>query len=144
MTKILTLNHFQQTTEFTCGPSTLITFLDYHDKKLAKKFSEKKLTKILQTCPVVGTTPENIYNLLAQTGKPFEMQKGITILHLEKYIMEDHPSIVLWNDGEEWHWSNVVGFDQSNIILLDPYLQDGFNVVNKEVFNQSWSRLAIK
>lgn len=144
MKKLLSLNHYQQSTDYTCGPATLISFLDYHDKKLCQKLTEKKLCRLLKTCPTVGTSSYNLYQGLQQTAKPFSLLKNTNLNVLQKTIDQEHPAIVLWFDEDEWHWSSVVGYSNDRIILLDPYIQDGLRDIKKEEFNQYWSKIAIK
>lgn len=144
MKKILTLDHHKQTTDYTCGPATVLSFLAYHDKKLSSRFTEKRLANILRTCSKVGTAPHQLYQCLQQTGKNFNLLQKASLKDLENSINQEHPAIVLWYDINDWHWSTVVGYDKESIILLDPYLHEGFNLIDKHTFNQYWSKLAIK
>lgn len=136
--------HCQQTTDFTCGPATILSFMHYHNKRKCQKLTEKKLARILHTCPNIGTHPKNMYDFLQNNGLNVSLRRNINLTELQNNIDHELPSIVLWYDGEEWHWSNVIGYDQKNIILLDPYLEDGLHVVNQEIFARNWSKLAIK
>jgi predicted double-glycine peptidase len=142
--KILDLEHCKQTTDYTCGPSTILSFLSYHNKKLIKNFTEMKLSKRLNTCPVVGTGPKQMYQLINKEGNLFNATHNTNLTHLENSINEEKPAIVLWFDEDEWHWSNVIGYDSKNIILLDPYLHEGIHTIEKSFFNKNWSKFAIR
>ena len=142
--KLLKLNHYQQMTEYTCGPATLLTFLDYHDKKAFNKLTEKRLSKLLKTCPNIGTTPQNIYKFLREAGQNVELVKNMTLYDLEQNVNVEKPAIVLWCSDDEWHWSTHVGYDNENIILIDPEIQDGLRYINKREFDDLWTGLIIK
>ena len=142
--KLLQLDHIEQTTDYTCGPATVLGFLKYHDKKFSTNLTEHKLSSLLQTCPRIGTKPKSIINYIKKFNSDFRIKKNLSLVDLEKSLEKGLPSIVLWYDGDEWHWSTYVGYANDRVILMDPLSQEGLRAIDKNKFAKSWSKLAIK
>jgi ABC-type bacteriocin/lantibiotic exporter with double-glycine peptidase domain len=142
--KLLQLDHIEQTTDYTCGPATVLSFLKYHDKKFSLKLTERKLSSHLKTCARIGTKPKNIITYIKQFNSNFKINKNLSLIDLEKSLEKELPSIVLWYDDTEWHWSTYVGHANDKIILMDPLSQNGLRSIDKSQFKKSWAKLAIK
>ncbi|MFZ2960241.1 MAG: C39 family peptidase [Candidatus Ozemobacteraceae bacterium] len=147
---LLDLTGYQQTTDYTCGPSTILTVLSYYG------FSgdEMKIAAEVRTTSCSGTHPLEMTNWLkrngfdAEWGSAGSSVEGVAMIrrNLERGI----PTIIEWID---WggHWVSVAGFDTRGtntpeddvIILADPYDRvdgspDGLLYFNAERFKSMW------
>ncbi|MBI1266679.1 MAG: hypothetical protein GC193_04510 [Cryomorphaceae bacterium] len=139
-------NSYQQTTDYTCGPSAVVTLLRYH----GKDGDDIAIGREMGTNEEVGTTPEAIENWLNANGFAAKWSENGSLEMLQKKLAKGEPTLVEWSD---WggHWVLVVGYDTRTtetlsddvIIFADPYdyhddYQDGLTWFNAERFDYMW------
>jgi len=143
---LLNVNSFQQTTEYTCGPSACLSLLKYY----GKSGDEMTIAKEMGTSTTTGTTPEQMTVWLNAHGFKASWRTEGTLEMLRGNLKKNIPTLVEWSD---WggHWVVVIGYDTRNtddlmddvIIFADPYdrhddLQDGMTWFNAQRFYYMW------
>ena len=143
---LLSVNSFQQTTEYTCGPASVMTLLRYY----AITGSEMNIAEEMGTSSSTGTTPEQMTTWLNKNGFTAEWHEEGTLEILRENLSNGIPTLVEWSD---WggHWVLVIGYDTRQtddlmddvIIFADPYdhhddNKDGFTFFNAQRFYYMW------
>jgi hypothetical protein len=143
---LLKVNSYQQTTEYTCGPSSVISLLHY----FGKEGDEMTIAQEMGTNSTTGTTPEQMTVWLNNHGFNASWSQEGTLEILRENLKNNIPTLVEWSD---WggHWVLVIGYDTRNtddlmddvIIFADPYdrhddNQDGFTWFNAQRFYYMW------
>lgn len=155
----LTLLHiegFQQTTEYSCGPATIMSLLRFYNMikpEDMNKITEKRIIKEMRTNPDTGTNPQQMISWLQHHGFEVKYGENGTIEMLVNYLNQGIPVIVEWID---WggHWELVVGYDQAGksidgdkdtIFFADPAAHfdnvksiHGLTSFNPDRFNSMW------
>ena len=145
---------YQQTTEYTCGPASALTVLNYFGDK---NFDEKTLAKTMETKPQVGTSLGNMVKFFKSIG--WEIQSSLDAppfdeYEFQKFVVENlsagKPIIV---ENVEWggHWRVIIGYDSLGtselyddvLIFADPYdtsdhNQDGYTIGSLDRFFYMW------
>ena len=152
----------QQTTEFTCGPVSVLMMLNYIDKN--NNQTEDSLTELFKSRPYpYGTDLKNIINGLNSLGyktySNYDMTTNKDGLVFEtfynfkefviKYIKENKPILVL-NVDYGGHYKVIIGYDEVDdnpehdiLIFADPLdlndgVQDGYNYFPADRFFYMW------
>ncbi len=143
---LLDVNSFQQTTDYSCGPSAVLTLLRYY----GKDGDEMKIAKEMGTNSTCGTHPEQMTAWLNSHGFKASWYENGNLDTLRNNLNNKIPTLVEWSD---WggHWVLVVGYDTRNtesisddvIIFADPYdrhddKMDGLTNFNAERFYYMW------
>ncbi|HRY34218.1 MAG TPA: C39 family peptidase [Bacteroidales bacterium] len=142
----LKTSSYQQTTEYTCGPSAVITLLRHFDKS----GDEMTIAGEMGTSSTCGTTPAQMSNWLNSHGFKASWHVNGSLDSLVGNLKKNIPTLVEWSD---WggHWVLVTGYDTRStpstsddvIIFADPYDRhddnmDGFTWFNAERFYYMW------
>lgn len=152
---------YQQSTDYTCGPATLLTLANAYWPSQYPMTEEKEMqiadeagTRDL-THAFPGTKPTEMLHWLQNHGfdatLTFEnIGDGTGLSDLQKHIERGTPVIVEWSD---WggHWVIAVGYDTRDtddvmddvIIFADPYdhhddVADGYSFFNATRFYWMW------
>jgi len=143
---LLNVNSYQQTTEYTCGPSAVITLLRYY----GREGDEMTIAGEMGTSSANGTTPAQMATWLDSHGFNASWHENGTLDTLVNNLHKQIPTLVEWSD---WggHWVLVIGYDTRNtaypmddvIIFADPYDRhddnnDGMGWFNAERFYYMW------
>jgi ABC-type bacteriocin/lantibiotic exporter with double-glycine peptidase domain len=140
------LKAYQQTTDYTCGPSAVLTLLQYYNRT----GDEMQLAREMNTSTTHGTTPENMAGWLRENGFSVAWGENGTLEMIRENLARKVPTLIEWSD---WggHWVVAIGYDTRNtapisddvIIFADPYDRhddriDGINWFNAERFYYMW------
>ncbi len=153
---------WQQTTEYTCGPASLLTLVLHHGTPgyTASAASELQIAREagcgMGTGPErPGTSPDRMAAWLRDHGYTVSLTyesagDGSQLDSLRANLRRGIPTLVEWTDLMG-HWVVAVGYDNRNdvnpwndvLILADPYdkyddVQDGFTFVNANKFYWLW------
>lgn len=143
---LLNIGAHQQTTEYTCGPSAVLTLLHF----LGKDGDEMTMARQMGTDSIQGTTPEQMSAWLNQNGFKASWHEEGSLEMLKENLKNNRPTLVEWSD---WggHWVLVVGYDTRDtdevaddlIYFADPYDRydgqpDGVTSFNAERFYYMW------
>lgn len=121
----------RQATSYTCGPASLQSVLGYY----LDEYQEDYLANELHTIEVIGTDFREILRLGNALSYQTDFCEHMSIDTLKDYINEEIPVILMiqawsnialttpdrytnsWDDG---HYVVACGYDDKNIILMDP------------------------
>ncbi len=142
----LKTSSYQQTTDYTCGPSAVITLLRHY----GKTGDEMIIAGEMGTSSTCGTTPAQMSDWLNTHGFKASWHQNGNLDSLVINLKKNIPTLVEWSD---WggHWVLVTGYDTRNtpalsddvIIFADPYDRhddnmDGYTWFNAERFYYMW------
>jgi len=137
---------YQQTTEYTCGPASVITLLRYY----GREGDEMTIAEEMGTSTTCGTNPDQMTDWLNRNGFTATWKEGGTLELIRENLDAQRPVLVEWSD---WggHWVVAIGYDTRNttnpmddvIIFADPYDHhddnpDGFDTFNAQRFYYMW------
>lgn len=157
---------YEQSTEYSCGPSSAFMVLNWFQPKLAKKYNEEKIIEMSGTDENTGVGPDGIQKFFNDIGwytqvnyqtDPYFTGKstsGDALLEFEKFCIKNIdngvPVMVDWIDWDG-HWQVIIGIDTCQkdnssddvLILADPYdtsdqYQDGYYTFSAERFFYMW------
>jgi predicted double-glycine peptidase len=153
---MLNMKGYQQTTDYTCGPATIMSILHYYgilkDNQMNHE-TELKIAKEMGTTAKTGTRPEQIVTWLKQHGFDVKTGKNGTIEMLQDNAKKGIPTLVEWID---WggHWAAVSGYnsvgktfaeDKDTIFFADPAahfdntkVMNGMTAMNPDRFFNMW------
>lgn len=142
----LDVESYQQTTEYTCGPATVLSLMKY----FGKQGDEMTIAAEMGTSSMVGTTPEQMTTWLNNNGFDASWHQDGSLEMLQSNLRNNIPTLVEWSD---WggHWVLVTGYDVRDtndvmddvIIFADPYdrhddHRDGITWFNAQRFYYMW------
>lgn len=146
----------QQSSEWSCGISSLLMNLNYYNK--LGDWNEYSLSELRpQGLNPEGSSLSDLIEVMGKVGgftiesaKDFkdkeELQSKFTLEYIQENLKNGNPIMVGWND---WggHWQTIIGYDTMGtettqddvIIVADPYdttdhNQDGYGVYPAERF----------
>lgn len=143
---MIPVSSFQQTTEYTCGPASVVSLMDYY----GLQGDEMRIAEEMGTSSTCGTTPEQMTQWLNTHGFVASWHQEGTLALLRSNLEAGRPTLVEWSD---WggHWVLVTGYDTRNtedlmddvVIFADPYdrhddNKDGFTWFNAQRFYYMW------
>ncbi|MDD1612496.1 MAG: C39 family peptidase, partial [Methylococcaceae bacterium] len=142
------LKQTRQSTEYSCGASSLQAVLSYWGKDL----DEEDLITLLHTTPESGTYPEDIVRVARILGFKAEVKENLTLDDIEQATVQGIPVIVLsqaWRSRqdsaaspeEDWqngHYVVVLVVDNDYVYYEDPYVRMGKGFMPRETFDQHW------
>lgn len=149
---LLEKRHYKQELKASCVAASALIILDYLG---CPAIDEAYLRKILKTKPI-GT---NIANLLfLKDEKNFKVEvllEYMSIQDLNEHLVDEQiPLIVLvdtsflsYHDIKAAHAIVVVGFENDNIIVNDPWFDEKDKTIDLDEFKYAWGKfgnLAIK
>ncbi len=132
---MIKLPYFKQDTEFSCGPTVMQMVFRFY----GKVFSEETLTKRLKTSEKTGTGHKHMIDLARAEGFYVYVNNESSTEEIKLFLDKNIPVIVhfIEPDSDDGHYSVVVGFNDNNIILDDPWNGEGFGMNIKD-FEKRW------
>lgn len=138
----------RQSTEYSCGASSLESVLAYYGRDI----DEENLRVLLGTTAESGTYPDDIVRVAEQLGFQATVKENLTNADLKESLGEGVPVMV---DGQAWrgsyefndswsnivddgHWMVVIGMDEKNVYLEDPYILGSRGYMSLQEFEQRW------
>ena len=138
----------RQSTEYSCGAAAMQAVLGYWGRDIG----EEDVREMLNTNEVSGTYPDDIIRVATELGLKAEYKENMSMADLENYVAEGIPVIVdcqawrsvsqyneswadTWNNG---HWLVVIGIDENNVTLEDPYILGDRGFMSREEFLARW------
>ena len=133
--KMLDVPHFIQSDDSTCGPASLRMIFAYYGKDL----DEKTIAHACNHSYEYGCQGEDMVCAANHFGFDVFLKNNSTIPEIENFIDKSVPVIVDWfcGDPPEGHSSVVIGYDEKNLFILDPYLEE-MRIVSKYDFVRCW------
>jgi uncharacterized protein len=146
-TSILQVPDTRQSTDYSCGASSLQAVLMYW----GMEFMETELMDMLHTTKE-GTKPTDIVRVGQELGFEAELKENLTLEDLEKSVKAGVPVIVdgqAWREGDDlnkpwtdlWehgHYMVVIGMDDENVIIEDPSLLGSQGFIPRKEFLDRW------
>lgn len=120
-----------QTTDYTCGPASLLSVLYYWK---ATDDEEPDLYGLLETTSKDGTRPEKLAEGARHYGLQAHLQDGLSLEDLKAALKrretvildiqawrDDDPTPETWEDNwEDGHYVVLIGMDASYVYVMDP------------------------
>lgn len=133
--KILDVPHYLQSDDSTCGPASLRMVFAYYDYYL----SEKDIAEACDHTYELGCKSEDMACAAESLGFDVYLKNNSTIEEVIRLIDANVPVIVDWfcGDPPEGHSSVVIGYNDDNLFILDPYLEE-MRIVSKFDFRRCW------
>ena len=146
---------YQQTSEITCGPASIIMAIHYLDGTI---LDEEEVAKKAKTDNITGTLAKDMDKAISELGYSFDSKFNYTEENLpsrdeisfSKYIKEslkNNESIIVLSKDWAGHYSVIIGYDDMGtdvyyddvIILADPYdtsdhISDDYTIFNYQRF----------
>ncbi len=138
----------RQSTEYSCGAAAMQAVLGYWGRDIG----EEDVREMLNTNEVSGTYPDDIIRVAKALGLQAEYKENMSMADLENHVAEGIPVIVdcqAWRSvsqyNESWadtwhngHWLVVIGIDENNVTLEDPYILGDRGIMSREEFLARW------
>jgi len=136
----LSIPHFDQNTDYTCGPATLQMVLTF----LGKPKSQKRLTRQLKVrqaeMKLHGTNHKKLIEAALRNKLCVYANENSTIAEIKHFLKLRLPVIVNYiePDSNEGHYSVIsgYGFMRRTIIMNDPWNGKNFKLPEKEFFKR--------
>ena len=114
---------FKQLDDHSCGPATLQMVLGAYGIEITQKAAAEEA----RTTEEIGTSTAAIVAVLEKYGLKVEAGNGRALEDLKRATAEEKIVIICYTErGDNWgHYSLVLGFEDGNIILLDPQEENG-------------------
>jgi predicted double-glycine peptidase len=146
MTNLIEIPNYRQTTDYTCGATSLLSILVYYG---FYEDTEMSLAKKLNTDPEWGTDPEDIKHLLTEYGFEIESRNMMSFSDLEMIVNAKMPVLITyqaWSESdahwsecwEDGHYSVVIGIDDKNVYLEDPSITGEIGYIPRKEFLDRW------
>ena len=132
---ILPLKVWLQSDDSLCGPASIKMIADWYNLD----YTEAQLAKLCNHSYEKGCTNEDIVRTLTQIGFNPKLVRESSIEQIEEEIKKGKPVIIDWfiGDPANGHSSVVIGYDDANLIILDPLKVEPV-VVDKTDFLICW------
>jgi len=138
----------RQSTEYSCGAAAMQAVLGYWGRDIG----EEDIREMLNTNEEFGTYPDDIIRVANALGLQAEYKENRSMADLENYVAQGIPVIVdcqAWRSvsqyNESWadtwyngHWLVVIGIDENNVTLEDPYILGDRGLMPREEFEERW------
>ena len=139
-----------QSSEYTCGPSALLSVLQYWQVSDEK---EIELASEMKTAPGVGTSPVAIIEAAKKRGLEASLNEGMTWSSLKKEVDSGSTVILMiqawrkdvkektlpWDKSwEAGHYVVAVSVLNNKIIMMDPRTHNAYAYIEKEEFLSRW------
>ncbi|OPY48846.1 MAG: Peptidase C39 family protein [Methanosaeta sp. PtaU1.Bin112] len=138
----------RQSTEYSCGAASLQAVLGYWGRDIG----EEDIREMLNTNEESGTYPDDIIRVAKALGLEADYNENMTLADLTGYVAQGIPVIVdcqAWRSvsqcNESWadtwhngHWMVVIGIDERNVTLEDPYILGDRGTMSREEFEARW------
>lgn len=132
---MIKLPFFHQKSEYTCGPASLRMVFDF----FGLKTKEDELKKLLKPNKIIGTKHKALIKIAQKKGFYCYVHEKANLSQLKNFLDRGFPVIVNYvePDSNEKHYSVVIGYNKSKIIMNDPWIGEKFKI-NLKDFEKRW------
>ena len=155
---LLMIKGYQQTEDYTCGPATVMSLMNYYgmlkDSEM-NKTTELNIAKEMGTTKDSGTSPQQMVTWLKQHGFDVISGENGTLELIQNNLKKGIPTLIEWSD---WggHWDAVAGYntigksyndDKDTIFFANPaahyedandHFINGLTSFNPDRFSSMW------
>ena len=138
----------RQSTEYSCVAASLQAVLAYWGRDIG----EEDIREMLNTNEESGTYPDDIIRVAQALGFEADYEENMTLADPADYVAQGIPVIVdcqAWRSvsqyNESWadtwhngHWVVVIGIDERNVTLEDPYILGDRGIMSREEVLARW------
>jgi hypothetical protein len=105
------VSSYQQTTNYTCGPSVVMTLLQHYGKLNMSQMTQETEMRIAREMhtTVLGTSQQDMVDWLRKNGFRVAYGQNVTLNMLIDNLDRGIPTIIAWNDLNE-HSMLVIGY----------------------------------
>lgn len=127
-----------QSLNYTCGPAAAVSAL----QALGVSASESELSMLARTCPVIGTTPWQLYEAVAETAAPFGVDCRYASFASIEELVADGPALAVVRENVFLdHCVAVMKVNDIYVTLADPAV--GLRMMPVDRFNAIWRHTGI-
>ena len=146
--RTIPLPNIRQTTDYTCGPASLLAVFRYFG--VAPRLGEMELAAEVGTTTEHGSDATALVRVARDHGLDAELKTGMRVEDLSRATRAGTPVLVLyqaWADDpaaadhagyDAGHFSVVVGVDARNVYLQDPWIGGARGVLPRAEFERRW------
>ena len=144
-TILLQVPDVYQSTNYSCGAACFQAVMRYWG---GENLREDQFIKLLNTTPEEGTAPNDIVRVAEKMRFRAEIRENLTLDDLKKSIEEGVPVIVSgqawkdesqsWETDENGHYMVVIGVDDKNVYLEDPWILGSRGYIPHDEFIDRW------
>jgi predicted double-glycine peptidase len=114
--KLLAVKPHKQSTGL-CGPSSLRIALSYFDLE----YSEQYLARLSHATTKHGTEHTGMIRAIERLGGSVIAKDNGSIAEIEELVLRKKlPVIVGWFDRDDDHYSVIIGFTPTHLVMVDP------------------------
>ncbi len=135
----------RQETEYTCGVACVQSIL----KCYGLEYTQDVLAEKMHTKPVLGTDYRDILHFIQEIGFQGNLFQYMNIEHLKSMIRKGITPVLLiqaWaeegtsyvTDWSDSHYVIACGYDQDNIIVMDPYTLGNYTYIPANELIDRW------
>jgi predicted double-glycine peptidase len=138
----------RQSLNYSCGATALQAVLVYWGIDI----DENDLIRLLNTTSDYGTDERDIVRVARQMGLEAELKDNITLVDLARSVNMGVPVIIdcqswrnssylnnSWaDDWDDGHYMVVIGIDEKNVYLEDPYILGLRGFIPRQEFLERW------
>ncbi len=127
--------HTRQSTPITCAPSCLHSGFQYLGRYSP---GEIVLARELWTFENGITRPELIAGAARKRGLYSQMQSGVLLHDLWRYLSNGEVVIVEWWYGDSGHVTVLTGIDHYSVRMMDPWVSEKESYYSLSYFLPNW------
>lgn len=137
--KKLSVPHFKQETEYTCGPASLRMAFQYYGKDV----SEKTLADSSDTSSTEGTLTEKMTDAVRKNGLYAYEKENASVSELIQLIDKGIPVVLNFMDvpQDSGHFATLVGYTDTDLIFNDPWNGPDYALPRKgfeDIWHAKW------
>ena len=105
---LLNVASYQQTTNYTCAPASVMSLLHYYGKLNSgdmNKTTEMRIAGEMGTSPTSGTSQQNMVAWLEKHGFSVQSGQGANMEMLIQNLQRGTPTLIVWND---WNGHSIM------------------------------------
>jgi ABC-type bacteriocin/lantibiotic exporter with double-glycine peptidase domain len=132
---LLSVPYFKQDTDYDCGHAVLQMLVAFFHKS----WTLDEIRSMLHTNSQYGTDNRDLITGAEKLGFVVFAKENASLEDIRKYLKKGVPVVVNYiePEGNVGHYAIVIGIEDKNIILNDPWHDAGFTL-SLDNFNNRW------
>ena len=130
----MNIPYFKQEVDYFCGPASLQMAFAFFGKTI----SQTEIASQAGTTKEEGTDNDKLVKVAQEAGFRVSTKELAALEDIQSYLTQNIPVIVNFIEptDEEGHYAVVVGIDDKDIILNDPWNGPNFSIPKADFVNR--------